>query len=106
LYLPLYEINNARSRTVDDDVQDRHAARVRWQALFDDLEAQAEQLAAAELQAEVTDRTRREYALLRLVDRLRETEGHPLAVSVWGAGVVHGRLACVRCLCRWPPSWE
>jgi hypothetical protein len=65
---------------------------VRWQALFDDLEAQAEQLAAAELHAEVADRTRREYALLRVVDRLREAEGHPVAVTVWGAGVVHGRL--------------
>jgi hypothetical protein len=65
---------------------------VRWEALFGDLEAQAEQLAAAELQAEVADRTRREVGLLRLVDRLREAEGHPLAVTVEGAGVVHGRL--------------
>ena len=65
---------------------------MRWEALFGDLEAQAEQLAAAELQAEVADRTRREHGLLRLVDRLRETEGHPLALTVNGAGVVHGRL--------------
>jgi hypothetical protein len=65
---------------------------VRWEALFADLEAQAEQLAAAELQAEVADRTRREQALLGLVDRLREAAGHPLGVTVWGAGVVHGRL--------------
>jgi hypothetical protein len=65
---------------------------VRWEALFDDLEAQADALAAAELQAEVADRTRREHALLGLSDRLRETEGHPLAVTVWGAGTVHGRL--------------
>ena len=65
---------------------------MRWAALFDDLEAQAEQLAAAELHAEVADRTRREHALVGLVDRLRETEGHPLVVTVWGAGTVHGRL--------------
>jgi hypothetical protein len=65
---------------------------VRWEALFGDLEAQAEHLAAAELQAEVADRTRREVGLLRLVDRLREVAGHPLSVTVWGAGAVHGRL--------------
>jgi hypothetical protein len=60
--------------------------------LFGDLEAQAEELANAELQAEVADRTRREIGLLHLVDRLRETEGHPLGVTVAGAGTVHGRL--------------
>jgi hypothetical protein len=65
---------------------------MRWQALFDDLEAQVEAAEAAELQAEVADRTRRELALLRTVDRLRAAEGHPLAVTVHGAGVVHGRL--------------
>jgi hypothetical protein len=65
---------------------------MRWQALFDDLEAQVEAAEAAELQAEVADRTRREVALLGLVDRLREGVGHPIALSVWGAGAVHGRL--------------
>ena len=65
---------------------------MRWQALFDDLEAQVEAAQAAELHAEVTDRTRREVALLRLSDRLRATQGHPVAVMVWGAGAVHGRL--------------
>jgi hypothetical protein len=65
---------------------------MRWQALFDDLEAQIEAAEAADLQAEVADRTRREVALLRVVDRLRAAAGHPVAVSVHGAGVVHGRL--------------
>lgn len=65
---------------------------MRWQALFDDLEAQVEAAEAAELQAEVADRTRRELGLLGLVDRLRASESHPLAVTVWGAGTVHGRL--------------
>jgi hypothetical protein len=65
---------------------------MRWQALFDDLEAQIEAAEAAELQAEVADRTRRELGLVRVVDRLRAAEGHPVAVAVHGAGVVHGRL--------------
>jgi hypothetical protein len=65
---------------------------MRWQALFDDLEAQAEAAQAAGLQSEVADRTRRELALLRTVDRLRAAEGHPLALAVHGAGVLHGRL--------------
>ncbi|MDT7538354.1 MAG: hypothetical protein QOI82_1939 [Actinomycetota bacterium] len=65
---------------------------MRWEELFGDLEAQAEQLAAAELQAEVADRTRREVARLGLVDRLREAPEQSLVVTVWGAGAVHGRL--------------
>jgi hypothetical protein len=65
---------------------------MRWQALFDDLEGQLEAAEAAELQAEVAHRTRREVALLSVVDRLRPVEGHPVAVSVFGAGTVHARL--------------
>lgn len=65
---------------------------MRWQALFDDLEAQLEQAESAALQAEVADRTRREAGLLGMADRLRAAEGHPLAVTVWGAGTVHARL--------------
>ncbi len=65
---------------------------MRWQALFDDLEGQVEAAEAAELQAEVADRTRREFALLRVVDRLRAATDQRVAVSVWGDGVVHGRL--------------
>lgn len=65
---------------------------MRWQALFDDLEGQAEARWAAALQSEVADRTRRERSLLRLPDRLRPAEGHSLAVTVSGAGAVHGRL--------------
>jgi hypothetical protein len=65
---------------------------VRWRELFDDLEAQYEAVRDAELAAEVTDRTRRELALVRLFDRIRPALGQLAAVRVSGLGVVEGRL--------------
>lgn len=68
---------------------------MRWQALFGDLEGQWEAAAAAELAAEVSDRTRREQAQLRLVDRLRPALGAVVAVTVEGPATVHGVLTSV-----------
>lgn len=68
---------------------------MRWEALFGDLEAQLEAAEAAELSAEVADRSRREAGMLRLVDRLRPTLGHPVRVGVLGAGAAGGRLLAV-----------
>jgi hypothetical protein len=65
---------------------------MRWQALFEDLEGQFDAAQAAELAAEVAERTRRESALLRLVDRLRAAEGSLVTVSLPGTGVLQGRL--------------
>lgn len=65
---------------------------MRWDELFDDLEAQ---LAAAEQaghDAEVADRTRREGATLGLVDRARGAVGSRVSVRVMGAGSVDGVL--------------
>jgi hypothetical protein len=67
---------------------------VRWENLFADLDAQLEELEAAEQSAEVADRTRREIAQFRLVDRLRPAFGHPVTVHTLG-GKVSGRIAGV-----------
>lgn len=64
---------------------------MRWQALFSDLEGQWAAAQAAELAGEVAERTRRESALVRLVDRLSSAEGE-LHVHLHGAGSVRGRL--------------
>ena len=65
---------------------------MRWQGLFDDLEAQFDAAQAAELAGEVAERTRRESALLRLVDRLRAAQGAPVTLTLPGAAVLRGRL--------------
>jgi hypothetical protein len=65
---------------------------VRWQRLFDDLEAQFAAAAAAELAAEVAERSRLETGRVRLSDRLAAAHGAPLAVTLPGVGVVRGTL--------------
>lgn len=65
---------------------------MRWRALFEDLEAQLAAAETADLRGEVADRTRRELALVSVLDRLRPAEGSALAVTVCGAGVVHATL--------------
>jgi hypothetical protein len=67
--------------------------RMRWDDLFRDLEAQLDAAEASERDAEVADRTRRETALLGLVDRARAAAGHPVVLRVLGAGAVEGVLA-------------
>ncbi len=69
------------------------AMDTRWAALFADLEGEFEAARAAELDAEVRDRARREVARIALADRLTTAIGHPLTVHLHGAGTVRGTLA-------------
>jgi hypothetical protein len=67
-------------------VERRRVLGMRWQRLFDDLEAQAEQADQAMLDAEVADRTRREMARVRLADRLRASVGSSVVIRLTGVG--------------------
>jgi hypothetical protein len=78
---------------------DEGSGPLRWEALFDDLEMQWEAMEAADVAAEVADRSRREVARLRLVDRLRPAIGQTLRFGVIGApgdgASVDGRLVAL-----------
>lgn len=65
---------------------------MRWDELFRDLEGQLEAHERAELQLEVADRTRREWAQVRLADRLRPLVGEQVGLDVAGSGGLSGRL--------------
>jgi hypothetical protein len=64
---------------------------VRWEGLFADLEAQAEELEIAQRAAEIDERARAESGRIRLLDRLRPAVGLPVRLRCLGdavAGVV------------------
>jgi hypothetical protein len=74
------QVYGRRSRCAGED------GEMRWQRLFDDLEAQVEQADQAALDSEVADRTRREIARVRLADRLRASVGASVVLRVAGFG--------------------
>jgi hypothetical protein len=64
---------------------------VRWERLFDDLEAQLGANEARELAAEVADRTRRERALVGLHERFAAAVDRTVVeVRVAGVGLIRG----------------
>ena len=68
---------------------------MRWAALFDDLEAQYQAAQRAEVASEISDRTRREVAVLQFADRLRPARGRSVTVWINGAGAARGVLDAV-----------
>jgi hypothetical protein len=69
----------------------------RWEALFADLEAEAEAEQEAERRSEVAERTRAEFARLRLIDRLRPAldSGDTLRLGLRGHAPVNGSLSAL-----------
>jgi hypothetical protein len=61
-------------------------------ALFTDLEHQAEGLALADRDAAVAELARAEYAEVDVASRLHASLGATVELGVWGAGAVRGQL--------------
>jgi hypothetical protein len=68
---------------------------MRWEQLFADLEAQADEHEAAMEQAEEPSRARAAYGQLLLADRMRGSVGRELSVRCRGTGELPGRLVDV-----------
>jgi hypothetical protein len=65
---------------------------MRWDALFADLEAQADALAAAERAAEADERARIELGSVHWRRRLEAAAGAVVQVRLAGAGALRGRI--------------
>lgn len=61
-------------------------------ALFDDLEAEAGSLYAADREAEVADRSRAEYQRVTLASRLMASLGTEVTLNVTGIGLLTGTV--------------
>ena len=68
---------------------------MRWDRLFAELEAEADELAVRDRDAEIADRTRAELGRIHWADRLRAARGQPVRVRVLGGDVVSGRVGAV-----------
>lgn len=64
----------------------------RWELLFADVDAEFEALRREEMTAETADRSRREFALVAFVDRLRAAVGAPLRVWLPDGEPIQGVL--------------
>ena len=72
--------------------QRSYGVRMRWEALFADMEAQLAAAQAAELAAQVADLTRAERATVDLTSRLRAAQGAQVTVRVGTAESVPGTV--------------
>jgi hypothetical protein len=68
---------------------------MRWDAMFADLEAQAEAMSRAERAAEVDERARIEVGALVMLDRLRAAVGTRLRLRCVGPLAINGVLTAV-----------
>jgi hypothetical protein len=68
---------------------------VRWDALFADMELQADAWASGERDAQVAELTRAERASVHLVDRLRSGVGAPVELLLRTGARVHGPVVDV-----------
>jgi len=82
---------DTEGRTVDLGMQ--------WERLIDELDAAIDADERRELANEVADRTRRELARLRLVDRLRAATGNDVRIGLDGGEPVRGEVR------RVGPDW-
>lgn len=69
-----------------------YIGRMRWDRLFDDLEAQLAAQTRLELDAEVAERTRTERSKITLGERVAGAVGASLVVRLRGGSVVRGQL--------------
>jgi len=65
---------------------------VRWDDLFEDLEAQADSWQRLEREAEVAERTRSEVGQLTLLNRLRSNESGEVTLRLLGGSALTGTL--------------
>lgn len=68
---------------------------MRWEALFDDLEAQLRSTLSAGQESEIRDRTRSEQSRVTLVQRLAGQCGHPIGAHTRGGRSLQGILTYV-----------
>ena len=66
---------------------------MRWERLFDDLEAQWDAQARRDLDSEVADRTRRERAAVRMLERFAAHSGQQVQLRLVTRAVIEGRVA-------------
>src|SRR5689334_3942700 len=70
----------------------RYGARMRWESLFADMEAQLAAGRLADVRADVAELARAERASITLTARARASVGRPVRVLVGAADLVEGEL--------------